>query len=271
MSEIIYNRWNLSEEYGIERGPKECYSRCDAAFALSTRSDGRMVWECMCGNWMAPLPNTMSTPSFFTDGVMQELFMAEKTGRLWGDIILDWEDAERAKETSEQKAARLAESILQDQKMMDGLIDYSVAKKTERWCDKTGEMKFRVPRPCKYETLFLEGREDKGCWMHSKGEPCIYIHPDQEQWNDAVAGRLCYDRDSQAFYLKGQPTPKPSKARLLELEKERSQNQARSHPKSKPQQNQSKPQQNQSVRTFQMANTRVQMIATDDWSSFRRM
>jgi hypothetical protein len=258
MSEMIYNRWNLSEEYGIERGPKECNSRCDAAFALSTTSDGRMVWECLCGNWVVPRPNNMSMPSFFNDGVMQELFMAEETGRLWGDIILDWEDAERAKETTEQKAARLAESVLQTQKMMDGVIDYSVAKKAERWCDKTGEMKFRVPRPCKYETLFLEGREEKGCWMHSKGEPCIYIHPDQEQWKDAVAGRLCYDRDSQAFYLKGQPTPKPSKARLLEMEKERSQN--RPHPKSKPQQN-------QSVRTFQMGNTK----ATDDWSSFRRM
>lgn len=38
---------------------------------------------------------------------------------------------------------------------------------------------------------------------------CIYVHPDEPQWEDCVAGRLLFDRDAQAFYLKGQPRPAP--------------------------------------------------------------
>jgi hypothetical protein len=56
--------------------------------------------------------------------------------------------------------------------------------------------------------------------MHEKGEPCIYVHPNQPQWADAMANRLCYDRDAQAFYLKGQPVPLPSEARRKELQQE---------------------------------------------------
>jgi hypothetical protein len=39
---------------------------------------------------------------------------------------------------------------------------------------------------------------------------CIYVHPDEPQWEDCAAGRLLYDRDAQAFYLKGQPRPAPA-------------------------------------------------------------
>jgi hypothetical protein len=153
-------------------------------------------------------------------GQTLELHLAVQNGTLWGDILLAWEDAEIAKETPEQKAARAAARLAQDHKMVEGVIDYSVAKKTERWTDKSGEMKFRVPRCCRYETLFLEGKEARGCWMHEKGEPCIYVHPDQPQWADAMANRLCYDRDAQAFYLKGQPVPQPSEARRKEMQQE---------------------------------------------------
>ena len=38
---------------------------------------------------------------------------------------------------------------------------------------------------------------------------CIYVHPDEPQWADAVAGRLLFDRDAQSFYLRGQPKPAP--------------------------------------------------------------
>jgi len=153
-------------------------------------------------------------------GQTLDLHLAAQNGTLWGDIILAWEDAEIAKKTPEQKAARAAARIAQDHKMVEGVIDYSVAKKAERWTDKSGEMKFRVPRPCRYETLFLEGKEARGCWMHEKGEPCIYVHPNQPQWADAMANRLCYDRDAQSFYLKGQPVPQPSEARRKELQQE---------------------------------------------------
>ena len=223
-----YFLWKHSSDFDLDSGPASCHCHTDPAHAVDHRG-GRLVWECSCGNWVVPEPgdshsahqcsgNCAEHPMLY--GQTLELHLAVQNGTLWGDILLAWEDAEIAKETPEQKAARAAARAAQDHKMVEGVIDYSVAKKTERWTDKSGEMKFRVPRPCRYETLFLEGKEARGCWMHEKGEPCIYVHPNQPQWADAMANRLCYDRDAQSFYLKGQPVPQPSEARRKELQQE---------------------------------------------------
>ena len=223
-----YFLWRRSSDFDLDHGPSSCHCGTDPAHAVDHRG-GRLVWECSCGNWVVPESgdshsahqcsgNCSEHPLLY--GQTLELHLAVQNGTLWGDILLAWEDAEIAKETPEQKAARAAARLAQDHKMVEGVIDYSVAKKTERWTDKSGEMKFRVPRCCRYETLFLEGKEARGCWMHEKGEPCIYVHPDQPQWADAMANRLCYDRDAQAFYLKGQPVPQPSEARRKEMQQE---------------------------------------------------
>ena len=223
-----YFLWRRSSDFDLDHGPTSCHCGTDPAHAVDHRG-GRLVWECSCGNWVVPESgdshsahqcsgNCSEHPLLY--GQTLELHLAVQNGTLWGDILLAWEDAEIAKETPEQKAARAAARLAQDHKMVEGVIDYSVAKKTERWTDKSGEMKFRVPRCCRYETLFLEGKEARGCWMHEKGEPCIYVHPDQPQWADAMANRLCYDRDAQAFYLKGQPVPQPSEARRKEMQQE---------------------------------------------------
>ena len=223
-----YFLWKHSSDFDLDSGPASCHCHTDPAHAVDHRG-GRLVWECSCGNWVVPEPgdshsahqcsgNCAEHPMLY--GQTLELHLAVQNGTLWGDILLAWEDAEIAKETPEQKAARAAARAAQDHKMVEGVIDYSVAKKTERWTDKSGEMKFRVPRPCRYETLFLEGKEARGCWMHEKGEPCIYVHPNQPQWADAMANRLCYDRDAQSFYLKGQQVPQPSEARRKELQQE---------------------------------------------------
>jgi len=94
-------------------------------------------------------------------------------------------------------------------------------------------MKFRVPRPCKYATLYeqricsdcgakvpegatvckaMKGhrvcdQEFAGCWNHEQTQTCIYIHPDEPQWKDACSGALCYDRQASCFHLRGQELP----------------------------------------------------------------
>ena len=223
-----YFLWKRSADFNLDNGPSGCHCHTDPAHAVDERG-GRLVWECSCGNWVVPesgdshsahqcTGNCSEHPMLY--GQTLALHLAAQNGTLWGDLILSWEDAEIAQETPEQKAARAAARVALDNKMVEGVITYSVAKKAERWTDKSGEMKFRVPRCCRYETLFLEGKEARGCWMHEKGEPCIYVHPNQPQWADAMANRLCYDRDAQAFYLKGQPVPLPSEARRKELQQE---------------------------------------------------
>ena len=223
-----YFLWKRSADFNLDNGPSGCHCHADPAYALGELGD-RLVWECSCSNWVVPEPGDSHSAHQCTGNCSEHtmlygqtlaLHLAAQNGTLWGDLILAWEDAEIAKETPEQKAARAAARVAQDHEMVEGVITYSVSKKTERWTDKSGEMKFRVPRCCRYETLFLEGKEARGCWMHEKGEPCIYVHPDQPQWADAMANRLCYDRDAQAFYLKGQPVPQPSEARRKEMQQE---------------------------------------------------
>jgi hypothetical protein len=154
----------------------------------------------------------------------------EDLGKTWGDIAEADYLAERAAETPKEREARLKKEAAAEAAALAGIVRYSTGKKADKWCAKGGAMKFRVPKPCRYEDLFAKrvcagcsatvpvgqttcqakkdhgrvcGEVLAGCWSHSKGQ-CIYVHPDEAQWNDAVSGALCYDREAQRFFLKGE-------------------------------------------------------------------
>ena len=158
---------------------------------------------------------------------------------VWGSIDVEEAEERLAAETPEQTAARLAELARMEAAGKAEIEVYRVHKKEEKWCTKGGDMKFRVPRPCKYATLFLAhtcagcgakvpegetacraikpatattrqrvcGEVLAGCWNHEQTHTCIYIHPDEEHWAAACDGSLCYDRNASVFYKKGQTTP----------------------------------------------------------------
>jgi len=145
---------------------------------------------------------------------------------LWGDEMYDAHMEMLRTETPQQRAARLQAEAAADAKSHNGLVKFSVKRKEEKWCSKSGEMKFRVPKPCKYATLFAQricagptcgkhvpegqtkcscGEILAGCWNHDKTHSCIYVHPDEPQWEDACSGALCFDRQQQVFHLKTEP------------------------------------------------------------------
>ena len=144
----------------------------------------------------------------------------------WGDEMYDAHMEMLRSETPQQRAARLQAEAAADVKSHNGLVTFSVKRKEEKWCSKSGEMKFRVPKPCKYASLFAQricakpGCEKKvpegqtkcscgeilaGCWNHEKTHTCIYVHPDEPQWEAACSGALCFDRQQQIFHLRTEP------------------------------------------------------------------
>ena len=153
----------------------------------------------------------------------------------WGDEMYDLEMEMLRNESPEQKAERLAREAAAEEKMMKGVEKQSVKRKEDKWCCG-GTMKFRVPKPCKYEALFAEhkcarcertvpagqdscsGTKEKphlpeklaGCWSHTT-KTCIYIHPDEPQWPEACSGELCYNRAQRVFHLRTQPLAAPNR------------------------------------------------------------
>jgi hypothetical protein len=65
-----------------------------------------------------------------------------------------------------------------------------------------------LPRPAFHMVC---GQELAGCWNHDQHRTCIFVHPDEPQWNDAVAGKLCYDVQSMSFHLRGQEPQQPNR------------------------------------------------------------
>ena len=144
----------------------------------------------------------------------------------WGDELMNALAYALANETPAEREARLAYEAAQDEKSYNGIVTYSTKKKTDKWCTKNGAMKFRVPRPCKYASLFEQricasekcgkkvpegktkcscGEILAGCWSHEKTHSCIYVHPDEPQWSAACDGSLCFDREQQMFHLRTEP------------------------------------------------------------------
>ena len=143
----------------------------------------------------------------------------------WGDEMYDAEIEMLKNETPAQKTERVKREAAAEMKSHTGLVNFCVKRKEEKWC-KGGEMKFRVPKPCKYASLFEQricagptcgkkvpegqtkcscGEILAGCWNHAEKHSCIYVHPDEPQWEAACSGALCFDRQQQVFHLKTEP------------------------------------------------------------------
>lgn len=71
----------------------------------------------------------------------------------FGDLCFLEEMEFLAAETPEARAARKAAEALRDAKDAEAVIGNKVARKEEKWTNH-GAMKFRVPRPCRYASLF---------------------------------------------------------------------------------------------------------------------
>lgn len=206
---FMFKKWQPVDGADFDLSP--CRRRCDHMDCLDQHGNFT-VWHCPHGSWFIP--------NGYGD--------FDSPNMTWGDEAQADEDAAQAKETPAQTAARLAAGVAREEASHKGLVKFSVNRKEEKWT-KGGEMKFRVPRPCKYASLFLAhtcptcnkvlpADQDTcsnghlpeklgGCWSHEHKGACIYVHPDEPQWAHACSGELCYDRQRQLFHLKGEALP----------------------------------------------------------------
>lgn len=256
-SKMIYDSpfriWSPETSAEFDNGP--CAGRSCYMTAHTHMEDGLFFWECACGSWVIPRQRKIShelkhsadecggycAEHCLLTASALELRDAMDNGVPWGDIMLADEAAMLARLTPAQMATREAEAAAYEAAGERELQDFRVGKKAEKW----GKLKCRVPRPCKYITLFMKrecagcgakvpegqtqcsakkgyrvcGEKLSGCWMHEQGKCCLYIHPDEPQWAAALSGDLCFDRQQQCFHLRGEhvevAAPKP-KNRFVE-------------------------------------------------------
>ena len=193
--------------------------------------NGFEVYNCEHGHWFTVKEQEDISDSPLIVGDVAELYRRMALAgpnMVWGDMLVEEDMEVLANETPEEKAKRLAVMAENDRVDKQKIVEYLVHRKEEKWT-KGGEMKFRVPRPCKYATLYekricsdcgakvpegatvckaMNGhrvcdRDFAGCWNHEQTRTCIYVHPDEPQWADACSGALCYDRQASCFHLRG--------------------------------------------------------------------
>ena len=146
-------------------------TRCHMDHSVLTFHDGQHVWACPHGTWVydtTDFPGIAGTPPpapvlcgcpCNSDPLYCNTLLFSDPQRFnalsWGDqtYLEDW--MMEAYETPEAKAKRLSKQAAADEASKKELLKYSVTKKEEKWT-KGGQMKFRVPRPCRYSSFFLE-------------------------------------------------------------------------------------------------------------------
>ena len=242
-SNTTFKSWDPKDGEEWDNGP--C-GKCHPQACLDDYN-GYVVWQCHHGDWFVEreaaevdvrkehdssvCPGNCHQHPLLEGDYLKMVLRMRASGpscTTWGDMMWEEEQAYLAAETPAQKAARLAAEAEHERKGKQEIVKYLVHRKEEKWT-KGGEMKFRVPRPCKYATLFAartcsdcgaqvpEGqtvckamkghrvcdRDFAGCWNHEQTKTCIYVHPDEPQWADACSGALCYDRQAQCFHLRG--------------------------------------------------------------------
>ena len=155
------------EEY--ESGP--CGKSCPHNLCLGNGGDllgdGTYVvpWECAHGSWL--MPDTAPAGWLSAEAshaVVLEWDSAESAASCvrwlehrgcfsFGDITFLEDMRYYATETPMARAARKEAEALRDAADASRVICSKVARKEEKWTNK-GTMKFRVPRPCRYASLF---------------------------------------------------------------------------------------------------------------------
>lgn len=260
----IVGVWTPNSEIEYDSGA--CGKGCGHTLCMGVGADhledGRYMvpWECMHGSWLMPASppsETLCVGPLYSNGP-EGMLKAREAGDVlsWADEVYldDW--LYDLSLTPDQRALRDLAKVLNDRADAEAIIKSKVHLKEEKWADRSGSMKFRVPRPCKYATLFAkricancnttlpkgvntcsakvvkeEGQERRhdgrivgtgvmvtrlakegdrgvrecgetlaGCWNHDQHGTCIYVHPDEPQWNAACAGTLRVKQDNRLVF-----------------------------------------------------------------------
>jgi hypothetical protein len=128
----------------------------------------QVPWECGHGSWLMPdaAPAGWSASAEASHAVVLEWDSAESAASCvrwlehrgcfsFGDITFLEDMRYYATETPLARAARKEAEALRDAADEARVIGNKVARKEEKWTNK-GSMKFRVPRPCRYASLFQQ-------------------------------------------------------------------------------------------------------------------
>lgn len=168
---IAVGLWAPKNIDEFENGP--CGKACPHMLCLGVggdhMGDGNYVvpWECQHGSWLMP----EAAPAGWVSGgesravdlewdsaetAAQCVRWLEHRGHLsFGDICFLDDMRYYASETPEERASRKEAIAQRDAADVQVVIGVKVARKEEKWTN-AGSMKFRVPRPCKYATLFAQ-------------------------------------------------------------------------------------------------------------------
>jgi hypothetical protein len=168
---IAVGAWAPKSLVEFENGA--CGKGCTHMESLRTGADHlgdgsyTVPWECPHGSWlMAETAPAGWTASGDSRSIVMEwdspataatcISWLEHRGCLsFGDITFLEDMRYYAAETPEVRAARKEAEALRDAADEAKVICTKVARKEEKWTNK-GSMKFRVPRPCKYASLFQQ-------------------------------------------------------------------------------------------------------------------
>jgi predicted nucleic acid-binding Zn ribbon protein len=124
-----------------------------------------VTWDCPHGCWMMEADAPAGWTTYGQSYSLTVEWDAKETAAAcvswlehrgchsWGDMSFLEDMRYYASETPAQRAARKEAEALRDAQDATRVIGSKVAAKEEKWTNK-GSMKFRVPRPCRYASLF---------------------------------------------------------------------------------------------------------------------
>lgn len=197
-----------------------CSHGCDPAFSMD--DDG--FWRCSHGQWRVvdEVPSSHRShhanvcPGHCSqhpliDDLMAAFNRAQDMGLLWGDIIMEWDEAQKAAETPAERTARLDREAAEDRKRAAAIRASEIAKvetvvASMRAIEPSAKSRLPIHRhglkPCRY--FCHDGVLGKaapaqrcpksgmlwpaGCAPHLK-KRCEFFHPDEAEWALIVAGK----------------------------------------------------------------------------------
>jgi hypothetical protein len=205
---IAVGAWAPKSLVEFENGA--CGKGCTHMESLRTGADHlgdgsyTVPWECPHGSWLM----AETAPAGWTAGGDSRSIVMEwdspataATCVSWlehrgcysfGDITFLEDMRYYATETPEVRAARKEAEVLRDAADEAKIICTKVARKEEKWTSK-GSMKFRVPRPCKYATLFQQ-RICANCSSHLPAgqdtcyAPIVMVEEQERRRDGRMAG-----------------------------------------------------------------------------------
>lgn len=206
---IVVGAWAPKSLVEFENGP--CGKGCPHMECLRDGGDhlgdGSYVapWECSHGSWlMAQTAPTGWTAAGSTSRSIALEWDSPATAAAcvrwlqhrgclsFGDITFLEDMRYYATETPEVRVARKQAEALRDAADATKVVDSKVARKEEKWT-ASGSMKFRVPRPCKYASLFQQ-RICANCSSHlpvgqdTCSAPIVMVEEQERRRDGRMAG-----------------------------------------------------------------------------------